>query len=157
MIPRVAADNYRFNFRALSGDLYVEDIRQGGITVYDSGITITERVPEPIEVFVSSGGGEIEGTVVSGPRPARDAKVVLVPLPSRRVNRGLYKSATTDNQGRFSLSGIRPGEYKLFAWETVPDGAWLNVEFLANYEGQGRLINVVSTATQKVTLPVIPR
>jgi len=157
MIPRVAADHYRFNFRGVSGNLYGEDIRQGGITIYDSGITITERVPEPIEVFISSAGGEIEGTVMSGPKPARKAEVVLVPLPSRRVNRGLYKNATTDDQGRFSLSGIRPGEYKLFAWETLPDGAWLNAEFLANYEAQGRPINVVSTATQKVALPVIPR
>ena len=37
----------------------------------------------------------------------------------QRERRDLYVRATTDKDGRFSIRGIPPGNYKVFAWENI--------------------------------------
>jgi hypothetical protein len=38
--------------------------------------------------------------------------------------------------------GIAPGNYKLFAWEEIEDGAWQSSDFRKNYVGQGTAVHV---------------
>jgi hypothetical protein len=42
--------------------------------------------------------------------------VALVPAPARRNNPALYRTATTDDKGHFTLRGVAPGDYTAFAW-----------------------------------------
>jgi hypothetical protein len=64
-----------------------------------------------------------------------------------------------DATGKFNMDGIAPGDYKLFAWEAVPNGAWMNAEFLARYEGRGVAVSVTPTGSTpaKPELKVIPK
>jgi len=32
--------------------------------------------------------------------------------------------------------------YQLFAWESIPDTAWLNPEFMARWEGRGQAVSM---------------
>jgi hypothetical protein len=67
--------------------------------------------------------------------PASGITFVLFPdLPHRNVNEH-HKSATTDENGRFSILGIVPGDYQVFSWDPDQadpkdaewfDAAWLN-------------------------------
>src|SRR5262245_25603574 len=89
-----------------------------------------------------------------------EATVVLVPPASRRQNRALYKTATTDASGRFTIRGVAPGSYKIFAWPNVPNGAYFNGRFLAKYEDRGRTLNIdpLSTVTAEITaIPLTDR
>ena len=63
---------------------------------------------------------------------------MMVPAPQRRQNLAWYKTATSNAVGRFSISGLAPGEYKLFAWERSPETAYMDSAFLAKYEERGR-------------------
>jgi hypothetical protein len=64
-----------------------------------------------------------------------------------------------DATSKFNMDGIAPGDYKLFAWEAVPNGAWMNAEFLARYEGRGVAVSVTPTGSTpaKPELKVIPK
>jgi hypothetical protein len=137
---------------------YVADIQQGGRSVYDEGITVgTDPVPL-IEVIIKSGGGTIEGTVLGSDRkPAIGRSVVLVPEMSRRGNSALFKVATSDEQGSFTLTRVPPGNYKLFAWDSVVTGAYENPEFLQPYESHGVDVKVSGSGTVRVDLTVIAR
>jgi hypothetical protein len=53
-----------------------------------------------------------------------------------------YRVGTTDNEGRVTLRGVPPGSYTAFAWESIPETAWLNKEFLAKYQAQGMAVSV---------------
>ena len=56
----------QFRVMALPGlppTFYIADVRQGSMSVFDSGIVIGSREPDPIEILISAGAGTVEGVV----------------------------------------------------------------------------------------------
>lgn len=76
--------------------------------------------------------GSVEGIVrrASNGEPLADVQVQL--------NRDF--GATTDRSGHFSFDSVTPGAYKIFAWKSIPEGAWTNDKYLAQYESQGTAV-----------------
>jgi hypothetical protein len=68
--------------------------------------------------------------------------VVMVPDEAHRDQSRLYQKAATDQYGHYLLRGIAPGDYKIFCWDEVEDGAWEDAEFLKTYEDRGQKISV---------------
>ena len=157
-IPAVPEGRFRVEPQGLPPDDYVADVRQGGVSVYDSGVEVGTVPPGPIQVLVNSGAGTIQGTVHDGAgNPVLSATVVLVPELKRRQNRTLYSAATSDSMGNFTIKGIAPGEYTLFAWEErVWSGAYQNPGFIAKYEARGRSIKVAEASTVAAEVTAIP-
>jgi hypothetical protein len=130
--------HYDFDIR-LPQNAFVVDIVEADKSVFDAGITMDSASNRSIQIVINPQGETIGGLVRNGEKkPAVGATVVLVPKRSRRKNVLLYRIANTDQSGHFTLHGIAPGEYKLFAWESIVDDAYLNAEFLAKYEKTGR-------------------
>ena len=140
-IPVVPEGHYGFQITfsgPASTNSYVAGIRQGSVNVYDDGLTVGGEPLNPIEVTVNTNGGSIEGTVLGTDRkPVARTSVVLVPTPARRRNLTLYKTVQSDAQGHFAMTGTAPGEWKVFAWESVPAGAYQNAEFMRRFEERG--------------------
>jgi hypothetical protein len=44
--------------------------------------------------------------------------------------------------GRYQLNGVAPGDYKLFAWERVEEGAWQDPQFLKLFEALGSAVRI---------------
>jgi hypothetical protein len=156
--PGAPDGRYRVPFNGVSmpPEFYVDDVRQGGVSIFDSGFEVRGRDPEPIQVLIKSGSGSLDGTVQDGSgRPLSGGVVALV--PARRENEALYHSSRSDSNGGFTLRGIAPGDYKLFAWDAVPGTAHFNAAFLEKYEERGIPITIAAGAklTQKITS--IPR
>ena len=153
-----------FRLGAVSGlppEFYIADVLQSGASVFDSGFDITSKVPIPLQVVVSPGAATVSGIVQTpidnGPRKTvAGATVALVPEIRRRQNRALYLSATTDAAGRYTIHGIAPGDYKVFAWESIPATAFQNAGFVARFEDRGVVIHVGQNTTGTVDLSVIP-
>src|SRR4029453_1777244 len=122
--------------------LHISDIRQGARSVHDQGvITVGKDVAEAVEVVLSVDGGRIEGTVEGADRTSNTIRVSLIPEGQRRNNLLLYKRSSLV-EGRFVLTDIPAGSYKLYAWEDLPAGADENVEFMATYDQRGRAVTV---------------
>jgi hypothetical protein len=71
----------------------------------------------------------------------------------------LYRRAVTDQFGRYALSPVASGEYKLFAWEEVEDGAWRDPDFLKEHEKHGARVTLTVNerkAVQLKTAPMLP-
>jgi len=71
-----------------------------------------------------------------------------------RIDR--YRKTIADQSGHFSLHGIRPGDYTLFAWESVDGEAYYNPDFLKMYEGKGSALHLSESEQKSLQLPVIP-
>jgi hypothetical protein len=82
--------------------------------------------------------------------------VVLVPPAQRRQNPARYRIASTDVLGAFTIGGIPPGSYKLFAWENAPTGAYLNADVMKAYEERGTTIDVSGGTTLSPSISLIP-
>lgn len=148
---------YRLSTSPLQGNAYVEDIRQGGVSIYDDGLDAAGASVD-VEVIVRTNGATVQGTVTDNAgRPVDSALVALLPPQSRRGNRALYKSTTAKDGGKFVFKGVPPGEYKVFAWETVPQDAWMNIDFMAEFELRGKTINATAGAPTGADVTVISR
>jgi hypothetical protein len=154
-IPAVAEGNYRVQVIGLPPNAYVADIQQNSTSVYDSGIVVTDKTPGTLEIRIAANGGTVEGTVYSTDRKvAAFATVTLVPSLEHRQNADLFKTVTSDALGHFVISGVRPDDYRLLAWDKIPPGASHNASFVAKYEAQGTNVKVAagSKATADVSL-----
>jgi hypothetical protein len=139
---------------------YVDDIREGGVSVYDSGLKIGTEPPGPVEVLIKTNGGTVQGVVShSQQKPKAGAVVVvaLVPSGSRRQNPALFKTVLTSEllAGRFVFRGVQPGPYKVFAWENIVPAVIQDPAFLAKYEQRGHAILVNPSTTTAADIDLI--
>jgi len=150
-------DQYRFDLHGAPENCYLRSVRLGRQEVLESGFELTGPPSDPLEVFLSADGGRLEGEVLDErKKPVRGARVALVPEPSKRDLSFLYKNITTDQSGRFSIVGIAPGEYKLFAWDTVEEDAWEDPEFLNPLEELGKPVRASPNGRESVSLMLLP-
>jgi hypothetical protein len=157
--PNVPEGRYRFHVDPLPPNSYVEDVREGSVSVFDEGLSVAGGPPGDVVVLVNSRGATISGVVTAADQKTFEgAQVALVPAAfARRSNLLLYKSARTGERGEFEMHGVAPGEYRLFAWENVPDNAWLNADFMALQEARGKSVKVPAAGTATADLKLIPK
>ena len=132
---------------------YIKSIRFGNSDVLIGPLRLEGKPTALIEVVIGRNSGAIDGQVVNRQGTLADVSVVLVPNVRRRTE--LYRTTTTDVSGRFHLDRVPPGDYKVFSWEEVEDGAWYDPEFLRANENRGVPIRIVDGQTASVQAEVI--
>jgi hypothetical protein len=68
----------------------------------------------------------------------------------------LFRTATTDGSGRFSLTGIPPGDYSLFSWEALESFAYFDENILRQSEAAGTSVRIAESSTTTVQATIIP-
>lgn len=156
-ISNVIPARYHVRAFGLPEDYYIKYVRLGDKNVLESGLDFTSGASGALEVVVSSNGGQIEGVVLNAEeQAATGARVVLVPDEPRRAESRFYREASTDQYGRFTIKGIAPGGYKLFAWEDVEDGAYENPDFVKPFEALGEPKSIREGSRESAQLKLIP-
>jgi len=154
--PNVAPDKYKVQVFGLPETHFVKTVHFAGRDALESGLDLTRNSSGPIEIVVSSNGGQVTGSVTDvGEKPVTAALVALVPDGKRRDETRFYKQASTDQQGRYTIKGITPGEYKLFALDDVEYGAYEDSEFLKPIENKGVPVTIREGSRETMKLKVI--
>ena len=60
-------------------------------------------------------------------------RIVLIPAGAGDD----VRQATLDQTGAFSFGDLRPGTYKLYAFEGAPDGVWEDPDFMKEFSAAG--------------------
>jgi hypothetical protein len=124
--------------------------------VLEQFVNVQYDNPAGLDIQLAFDGGQIGGSVTDAAgRPVGEGTVVLVPDVTRRHRPDQYRVASPNASGRFSMGGIPPGDYKLFAWESVETNAWVNADFISNYEEFGTGVTVSPNAQVSAQLRVI--
>jgi uncharacterized protein (DUF2141 family) len=135
---------------------FVKSLTAGGRELNDSGLSLSGGTTS-LDLVVSANGAMIEGVAVDQKgEPVGNAVVVAAPEPRLRSRTDHYRKTVTDQSGRFTLRGIRPGDYTLFAWETVDGDAYYNPDFLKSYEERGSAVHVSEADRKSLQLETIP-
>ena len=138
-------------------DLYPKAVRWGDRDVMQSGLDLTQGAAESrLVVVMSANGGQIDSVVEDDQSaPAVEATVTLVPSGAA-PSRSLFKFASTSPRGHFSMAGIAPGSYKLFAWEDAdPNQVMYDPDFLKPFDSQAQSIEIAEGSKQSVPLKLI--
>jgi hypothetical protein len=138
-------------------DWFTSKVLVGGKDVLESGFKPGDA-QAPVEIFLSSKGALVEGTVLDPEqKPFPNAEVVAFPRdPKLRRRIDMAQTATADQQGRFKIRGVRPGEYIVFALENSQDQPFTTELFLKNNSARTQIVKLEGAAKQQLTLQVIP-
>jgi hypothetical protein len=155
ILPGVAAMTYRVNLQGLPTGAYLIAGKFGSNDALGDPLAVDQSAPLALQIGFRPGtgcrqrGGCCRTAVFSG------AITVLIPATRNRTD--LYKQATSDQAGQVSFTGIAPGDYKVLAWEDVPQGAYVNADFLQPYEERAQSVHVDRTGSVSAQVKVIPR
>lgn len=139
----VPTGSYVVQFTENSGasELAIKSVLAGGRDVSDTGVAVNGGVVA-LDLVATTDGGVIEGVIAdANGNPIPDAVVIAVPNPTRR-NRADFRKAVSDQNGRFSLPGLRSGQYTVLAWESLDGEPYYDREFLKSYEDRGTAVQV---------------
>ncbi len=138
------------------GNCFVESVVAGTKDVADTGLKVSGGTIS-IDVTVSSGAGVVDGVVANDKNePVAGAVVVAVPEEKYRKQQSRYGKVTADQRGHFTLRGLRPGGYTLFAWENVEGDDYFDPEYLKKYGGNEAALQIEKGQHQNTSLKVVP-
>jgi hypothetical protein len=121
-----------------------------------SGLTLASgQAPGALQIELSRNGGTVSGTVLHDSEPVPGALVVLVPDPPNRTRDDLYNTKPADQFGRFTMLGLPPGDFKIFAWPSPLEVNLRDPEFLKMYEDRGKSLRIEEKRQQAVQLELI--
>ena len=141
-----------------SQDFYVKEVRYDRAEALSNPVEVSRRNSDSVtmEILLSRAVGQIDGVIVdSKMQPVPGVQAVLIP-DNDRVRSELYKTATTDQTGQFTMRGIAPGDYKLFAWEALENFGYFDPEVLRQSEALGKAVRVGEASKQAVEARIIP-
>jgi len=155
-LTNVFSGEYRLTVLTMPPDYYVKEARIEQSDVLNQPWVIGTGVRGNLEIVLSSAAGQIEGTVVDAhSQPVSSIQAVLIPDQDRSRTE-LLKTAVTDKNGRFTLRGITPGNYKIFAWEGIESNSFFDPDVLSQYEQLGKAVRVAEGGKHTEEVKIIP-
>jgi 5-hydroxyisourate hydrolase-like protein (transthyretin family) len=146
--------DYKFAITGMPPGFYVEKAEIKGVDLLGDVMHYSPTLGGSLEVVLQRGTGAITGTVIDAQsKTAAGVEVVLVPDQRRRLD--LYSTAIADRNGRFTLTEIPPGNYRLFSWEAIEPYSYFDPEVLSRYEMRGTPARVAASSNNAVTLTII--
>jgi protocatechuate 3,4-dioxygenase beta subunit len=155
----VNPEHFEVNVSPLPGTFYLKSIRAGNTDVLANGLDLTGGGAAALDVVIGVNAPQITGAVQdpTTQQPAAGVTVVLVPQEKERREVSLfYRTASTDQNGNFTMARVNPGEYKVYAWDDVENGAWFDPDFLKPVESKGSPVSVREGSPVSVQLTMIP-
>jgi hypothetical protein len=135
---------------------FVKSVRLDGKDILNGGLQVDSPIRGSMQIVVSLNGGTIEGRVLDDGKPVANVNAVIVPNAARRRRGDLYKYVLTDDDGHFQITGVAPGDYKVFAFERVEVGAWQDPDFIRLHEERGKAVRVEESGRVMTEIELTP-
>jgi hypothetical protein len=136
---------------------YLKLLRYGNAESRD-GLFSSSPGGAALELVFSTRGARISGSIAGPENAPRAANPQVVLMPDTTdAARQEYEThvAVFDQNGVFTLDGVPPGSYKLYAFEKVPGDIWLEPEFLKEIESKGITLDAAEDDVKTIQLPLI--
>jgi hypothetical protein len=156
-LTNVAPGKHAISVSGLPASAYVKSIRLGSQETIDTDLDLTDmQAVPPLEIRIGRDGATVQGIVDrDDDKPAPRAWVALIPDPARPELESRLKSATATDDGRFFLTGVAPGDYRLYAFEQPQPSSLLNLEFFKSLESKSVKLTVKEGERKQADLTVL--
>jgi protocatechuate 3,4-dioxygenase beta subunit len=140
-----------------SNTIYIKEARFDGTDVHNGPLRISGTASGMLDILIGVGGGQVTGTLTDRrSQPVPVTQVILIPDRYRdRTER--YRTANTDENGRFNFVGIPPGDYKVFSWDGLEPYGWFDPELMAQSETKGVSVRVTDSSSEMIDVKLITR
>ncbi len=163
LIENVEPGEYAVTVNVPNGTLYLKRVLVGSEEIApDAAITVEPGFSERLDVLLSPNGGRIQGAAsTTDGEPVANAAIILLPPDTSPTTSASRMAATgsrtlTDGSGNYSLAGIAPGDYLLFAWEATAQVPFLDPEFMRRFAARGERVVIREGDELTVNLEAIP-
>jgi hypothetical protein len=163
VVDNVMPGSYRVQVD--SGVGYVAEVTSGGTDLLKLPLVVGfGAAPPPIEVIVRDDGGTVEGTVV---RSGNDVGAVAAGGAAAAQQPGaVYFFPVNENgrlkqtpffaDGHFQMAQLRPGSYRMLAFEHPQNELeYANEEMMSKYGSWTQVVNVAAGQTEQLRLTMI--
>ena len=134
---------------------YTKQVLAGGADVLRTGLDLAEPQAAPVlEVVLSPKVAMIEGVALRDGKTFPNGYVTLVPEPMRPESRFFMSSTRTDRNGRFTMKGLTPGDYKLYGWEESVELVNVPPQDLQPYDAGSVSVRLAEGDTKQVEVQV---
>ena len=149
-IPNIAAgQEYRVWMERQPKGTYLKSARVG--TQDATAEAHVEMAPgAPLALVFGADGGRVRGAVQGAQPGSGSLMVTLAPSGGLSGRMDLVQTVDTES-GAFTIEGVPPGEYKLFAWELEDEAIAGFPEFRALLEASAQRLTVRSGETQSAS------
>jgi hypothetical protein len=154
---RLAPGDYRIRAVEYPENVYVQSVHLGNIDVLNVGLHLDSSVQSLLEIVIAADMGTLDGVVGNTMQHLEPNVVVaLVPAGEQRRRIDLYQSTRSDQEGHFHFEYVPPGDYSVYSWEDVEPTAWMNSNFMRDYEGLGKPVHIEAGSHQTIQVKAIP-
>jgi hypothetical protein len=155
-IDRITPGEYRYGMVPLPVNYYVKEIRYGGADALNRPMIVASGSTDTLDVVLSPRVAQIDGSIIDDKQqPVQGLQAVLVP-DQHRDRYELFRAVTTDQNGHFSIRGLPPGDYRIFAWETMEPYEYYDPDLLKRDEQRGLPLKIGESDQKTVSVRMIP-
>jgi hypothetical protein len=134
------------------GPWYVRSAQYGQTNLLSDLLVVTASQASAMEVVLRDDSATLTGTVRSASRGEAAATVIAVSQPASNLP---VKVAQTASDGGFTLNGLAPGDYLVYAFDRSDGVEYSNPEALQPYASQATQLTLAPNQNSKVTLNLI--
>jgi hypothetical protein len=117
---------------------YIASARSGDQDLLENpSLSVSVNTPPHVEVVMCADEASIEGAVIFKGTPVERAGVVLMPISGKRPP----LVGATGGKGLFSVGAIPPGDYRIYAFDSLENVEYMNPAVLATF-GPGTPVHV---------------
>jgi hypothetical protein len=148
----VLPSEYTLSIVGLPAEYYVKKVQIGMQDIAGRKLDFSHN-NGALDVVISSSGGTISGAIVdTEQQPAPGVSVALVPDPPRPDAPDLYKVLRANAQGQFSILGVAPGHYQLFAIQGAVSNAYVDSDWVNSLQDYSKQISIDENSTITLTI-----
>lgn len=129
---------------------YIQSASSGGINVLQDSLTVGKEPTAPIEVVLSNDTATLAGTVQTDHHGVNS---VLLMISVRQVLAGIK----TSMDGKFQVDNLAPGDYTVFAFDSLEDLEYRNPLALAEYAASSVHLTLTGSQQETISLDLIKR
>jgi hypothetical protein len=143
---------YHAAIRNLPEDYYLKSLAISGHDVPPDNVVVS-GMRGNIEIVLSPAGSRIDGTLFDAEEEPTRGSILLVPDVPEPGPPDLFRRASADSKGKFTLRGVAPGSYRLLAVESVNLSSEINdPDFQRTIGNQGQALTVEAGGKYTVSL-----
>jgi len=155
-IPQVMPGEWAFNMNPVPVNGFLKSVHLGDQDVRFTSLWIEPGSDAQFNVVISTRTATIEGDIDADGADSKRAGILLAPFGKYHTLTRFYYVALADDHGKFTISGIAPGTYKIFALEKIATISCKNPESADLLEALGEDVNITEGDKLQLHPKLIP-